>query len=789
MSETNNANFNQPLSEPGPLPEQGTRCTDVLSDTLTGYAGIQAANLDLDRGKLKVSYDPRILTREQALRLLRKSGQFATSRVIQCRLKGPETCAACAGELSEDLVRHYSRVAELPVPVTAFHTGGQMGTIEVNLNHSSPIGQHADVIEEQFPTGEAEAPARGWFPAVPREKIEIALTALNALFGIIAFLTSSMSGASALSWVFWALSYVAGGYYGLLDGIETLREKKLDVNLLMIMAALGAAAIGSPAEGAALLFLFSLSNTLQSFAMDRSRKAIEKLLDLRPPVASVRRGSRVVILPVEKLVLGDVVLVRPGERLPVDGEVIAGESDINQAPITGESMPVHKAPGDPVFAGTVNGNGALEVRVTRLAQDTTLARIVQMVEEAQSNKAQTQRMLDNFEQVYALIVLCGAALLIAVPYLLLQQAFYPTFYRAMTWLVVASPCALVISTPASILSAIANGARNGVLFKGGVHLEKTSTLRVVAFDKTGTLTRGKPKVTSILPLAGVTEEEFLRSVAAVEARSEHPLANAIVAAAQARGIDLPFAAETRAIPGQGVIGMVDGQQVLVGGRRMFYERGMPLPDEIEAQVEALENDGQTVMIAHAGGRFIGLLGAADELREDARVMIQALKQQGIERVVMLTGDNERVARRIAEMAGVDEVHSGLLPQDKANLLKRLQEKYGPVAMVGDGVNDAPALATADVGIAMGGAGADVAMETADIVLMSEDLRKLPHAVGLARKARKVVWQNLSFALAVIVLLIMTTFGAELPLPLGVVGHEGSTVLVVLNGLRLLGYRM
>ncbi len=769
-----------------PLPEHGSRCTDVLSDTLEGYAGIDHANFDLENGKLEIGYDPRILTNEQALHLLHRSGKQAVNRVQQCRLKGPAACAACAGEMGEALMQHYQHLAEAPIPVTNFQAGAQSGLMQVNLHQTSSIGREAAVAQEAFKTEASSQPAQ---PVLGRDNAEVILTILNALFGLSAFAASQLLPGSGLILILWVVAYLAGGYYGLLDGIAALREKKLDVNLLMILAALGAAVVGAPAEGAALLFLFSLSNTLQSYAMDRSRKAIEKLLDLRPPTANVRRGSRIINLPVEQLVIDDVVLVRPGERFPIDGELISGETDVNQAPITGESMPVHKAEKDPVFAGTVNGNGAVELRVTRLAQDTTLARIVKMVEDAQSSKAQTQRMLDDFEQVYALIVLGGAALLILVPYLLLNEPFYPVFYRAMTWLVVASPCALVISTPASILSAIANGARNGILFKGGVHLEKAATLKVIAFDKTGTLTSGKPQVAALQTFNGLSESEFLRRVAAVEARSEHPLATAIVAAAQQREIQLPTATESRAVPGQGIEGRVENEMIWVGGRRMFFERGVPIPADIMARVDQLEGEGQTVMLAYSAGQFLGLLGAADVIRADAQLMIRGLKQHGIERVVMLTGDNERVAARIAEQAGVDEFHANLLPQDKVSLLKTLKEKYGPVAMVGDGVNDAPALATADVGIAMGGAGTDVAMETADMVLMSEDLQKLPHAIALARNARKVVLQNLTFALAVIVLLVVSAFGAQLPLPMGVVGHEGSTVLVVLNGLRLLAFRL
>jgi Cd2+/Zn2+-exporting ATPase len=522
--------------------------------------------------------------------------------------------------------------------------------------------------------------------------------------------------------------------------------------------------------------------------MDRSRKAIEKLLDLRPQTATVQRGSRLVSLPIEKLVLGDTVIVRPGERFPIDGQVSSGSSTADQSTITGESMPVNKETGDLVFAGTVNGTGALEIHVTRLAKDTTLARIVQMVEEAQGNKAKTQRMLDNFEQGYALFVLAGAAVLAIAPIVLFSHAFYPTFYRAMTWLVVASPCALVISTPASILSAIANGARRGILFKGGVHLEQAAALKVVAFDKTGTLTVSRPVLNEIVPHAHHTADELLTVAAAVEARSEHPLGAAIVRAAEQRKLTVPAVAGSRAIPGQGIAAELDGQPVWIGNERLFEGRGLTIPGSLLTRAQALEENGQTVMLVQHGDEWLGLLGVADEVRVNAAEAVAQLKKLGIAKVVMLTGDNERVAAAIGKRVGVDETHASLLPEDKVKILKTLREKYGPIAMVGDGVNDAPALATADVGIAMGAAGTDVALETADMVLMADNLTYLPYAIGLARQARRIVWQNLAFSMAVIVVLVIGAFGAQLPLPLGVVGHEGSTVLVVLNGLRLLGYR-
>ena len=765
-------------------PKKEVRCTQIFSDTLRGYAGIQEVDYDYSDGSLKAVFDPRLISNERALEVVNHAGREASMRVAQCaakRERGEEACAECIGELAIQLARQYETAAT--VPTATF----RKNTLEVKLN--APLLGTSDNVEVEA-TFLSPTEAEKKKIEIPIERIEVAFTVINAVTALTAFIGTGLGWNPALIFGLYFVSYVTGGWFGLMASLEALKEKTLNVDLLMILAALGAAAIGQPAEGATLLFLFSLSNTLQTYAMDRSRKAIEKLLDLRPKQATVRRGSRLITLPIEQLTLGDMVLVRPGESFPIDGEVIAGESDVNQATITGESMPVQKRINDLVFAGTVNGTGSLEIRVTRLAKDTTLARIVKMVEEAQTTKANTQQMLDTFEQRYAIFVLAAAVLLIFVPWLILGHEFQPTFYRAMTWLVVASPCALVISTPASILSAIANGARNGVLFKGGVHLEKTATLKVLAFDKTGTLTSGKPSLSGLHTFSDLKEDEILRLAAGLESRSEHPLARAIVQAAHTRDLNLPPSMEFRAIPGQGVEGIVESQRLLIGNERMFIERSLTIPAEILEKAGSMQDEGQTAMFVYSlsANKFLGLLGVADTLREDAVEMIKALKAIGIEHVVMLTGDNAKVAAKIAARAGVDEFHADLLPQDKVTVLKSLQKKYGPTAMVGDGVNDAPSLATADIGIAMGGAGTDVAIETADVVLMSDDLRKIPFSIGLARQARKVVWQNLTFAMSVIVLLVASAFGAQLPLPLGVVGHEGSTVLVVLNGLRLLGYK-
>ncbi len=769
-------------SAPPPL-----RCTDVLSDTLRGYAGIREADFDLRTGRLKIVYDPRILDHGQALNLVRRAGERAWAQVQRCALADTPACADCVAGLSAELATHFRALAQGDLTPAEFREGH----IVVRLPWATGGFQAvAEMSPAPAPQAAISQPPFWERWSLTGARAQAALTGLTLVALLLAAFGNRLGlppwGITAL----YGLAYLAGGLFGFLEGVEALREGEFNVDLLMILAALGAAFIGQPTEGAILLFLFSLSNALQEYALGRNRQAIEKLLELRPPVAWVQQGDQWVQRPVEDLRLDEVVLVRPGERFPIDGEVLRGETEVDQSPITGESVPVPKQPGDPVFAGTVNATGAVEVRVTHLAQDTTLAKIVQLVEEAQAAKAKTQRMLDDFEQVYAKLVLAGAVLLAVVPTLFFHIPFDRAFYRAMTWLVVASPCALVISTPASILSAIANGARHGVLFKGGAYLEQTALIKVVAFDKTGTLTEGEPKVTGIYPQPGQDEADFLRRVAAIEARSEHPIARAIVQAAQQRGLDLPEAEDFRALVGQGVEGRVAGHLLWVGNERLFRERDVELPPTLSQALHELENQGQTAMLAYdaTARAWLGLLAVADTVRSDAAQVIRRLKALGVERVVMLTGDNERVAAAIARQVGVDAYYAQLLPKDKVQALEHLRRQHGVTAMVGDGVNDAPALAAADVGIAMGGAGTDVALETADVVLMADNLSHLPYAIGLARRARRIVWQNLTFSLGVIVLLVALAFGADLPLPLGVVGHEGSTVLVVLNGLRLLAYR-
>jgi len=642
------------------------------------------------------------------------------------------------------------------------------------------------------------------------QRIEVIFTLITLLALATGWLAERAEAALIVSGTAYTLAYMTGGVFGLKAGLESLRERRIDVDLLMVLAAIGAAIVGAPFEGALLLFLFSLSNVLQDYALDRTRNAIRSLMKLRPNQALIRRDGQWVTVPVEQIAVGDHFLVRPGDRIPLDGQVIKGESAVDQASITGESMPVAKGPGDQVLAGTINKNGSIEAQVTRVARDSTIAKLIKLVEEAQSEKAHTQRFLDKAEQYYALGVIGFTVLAIIAPVFLLAEDFNTAFYRAMTLMVAASPCALIISTPASILSAIANGARRGVLFKGGVYMEQAAGIKVVAFDKTGTLTEGKPRLTEVkviehpasdpastvgteAPLWQGTEQGLLALAAAVEAKSEHPLAQTVVEAAQEQHLAIPEAGSFQSTPGQGVKGVVEGREIRIGSLRYFEAFNPPEWSTAAQAVQRLQAGGQTaVIVAQMTGEgqaahILGLLAFADRLRPDAPAVVKALKSLGVGRVVMLTGDNEPVARSIAAQVGVDEYYADLLPEEKLGLIKKLEADFGPVAMVGDGVNDAPALASASIGVAMGAAGTDVALETADVVLMADDLHNIPYLIALSRQTRQTLLVNLGFAMAMIALMIAAIFTADLPLPLAVVGHEGGTVLVSLNGLRLLLY--
>lgn len=604
-------------------------------------------------------------------------------------------------------------------------------------------------------------------------------TLLTLIFGVTGFVLER-SGFHTWSLPLYVLAYLAGGWYSTLEGIRALKDRQIEVDLLMVLAAAGAAALGYWEEGVSLLFLFSLSNALQEFAMDHTRRAVTSLMDLYPEEALVKRETGAVRVPVEELNIGDVVIIRPGDRIPVDGEVINGKSWVNEAAVTGESVPVTKTVGSPVFAGTVNRDGALEVKVTRDAGDTVLARIVRLVEQARSEKAATQERIDYLEQIYARAVLLVVCLAATIP-LLFGAPTEPTIYRALTLMVVASPCAVAIAAPSGFLSAISAAARSGVLLKGARYLERLAEVDTVALDKTGTLTKGEPQVSAVIPKPGQSLHRVIQLAASVEAYAEHPFANAIVDECQRRGVPLLSATNVAAITGAGVQGSVDGHQVLIGRPELFG--GSEAEPWLYEYSQRLLEHGHTVVWVGAP-EPVGLIALHDAIRPEAAAMVSQLKRIGVKQIVMLTGDNEHVANAVARRVGIDQVYAGLLPEDKVEHIKRLTN-HGTVAMVGDGINDSPALARAHVGIAMGAVGSDAALESADVVLVDDQLERIPFALQLGRRARKVVLQGLAFALAVIGVLMIGTLAGYVNLSLGVIGHEGSTIVVVISGLRLL----
>jgi len=582
-----------------------------------------------------------------------------------------------------------------------------------------------------------------------------------------------------------------GGYFTFLTAGQDLLRGKFEIDFLMLFAAVGAAALGKWAEAALLLFLFSLGHALEHYAMQRARKSIAALSELTPAVALLKEGETIREIPVEKLTVGDIILVKPNSKIAADGEVVSGASAVNQAPITGESVPVEKfaaASGAPpadygklpaehrAFAGTINGSGALEIRVLRKAEDSTLARLITLVREAETQKSPTQHLADNFEKYYV-----PAVIVVVV----VDETFQESFYRAMSVLIAASPCALAISTPSAVLAGISRAARQGVLIKGGRPLEDLG-----AFDKTGTLTEGKPKLTAVVPFGTTSREHLLEVAVAVETLSDHPLADAIVEGGRKalKGRSVAAAANLKAFTARGVSAEWQGSTVRIGNRRMFEElTGKPVPGVIDEEMRKLESAGQTAMIVHQKGEYLGVVAVMDVARSEARETLEALKRLGIGRMVMLTGDNQQVADAIAAEIGITDPLGNLLPEDKVAAIDRLRDELGWVGMVGDGVNDAPAMAKSTIGIAMGAAGSDVALETADVALMADKLDNLPFAIGLSRKARRIIKQNLVISLGMVAVLVPLTVMGTVAIGPAVVGHEGSTVLVVLNALRLLRY--
>ncbi len=780
-------------------------CLETLEQKLAQTRGVEKAHFKKENGKteLCVHYDPDLLSLGDLERAASRAGAEVQARYKHetLQLAGLH-CADCAGSI-EAVTKRLDGVLnasanyateKLNVTYDAQKVGREHISREVKGLGYRVKGENKPVThqDDELEVGEAaEQEDTGHGGKVLGLPLGLALSLLSGAALIVGWLGESFFGFPfALALTLYLVAYAAGGYDATKHAVRAALKGRFDIDVLMVVAALGAAALGEWPEGALLLFLFSLGHALEHYTMDRARNAIRALADLTPKTARVRRDGAEQELPIAKLVIGDTVIVRPGERMPADGEVLEGRSAVDQAPITGESMPVEKTPGDDVFAGTINGDGSLVFKTTKNPEDSTLSRVVQMVEQAQTAKSPTQRFTDRFQRIFTPVILGVTALLIALPPLF-GFPFAESFIRAMTLLVAASPCALALATPSAVLSGIARAAKSGVLIKGGVHLENAGTARVVVFDKTGTLTEGRPVVTDLWTPQGdkqTDRDELLALAAAVESKSAHPLAKAIVQAAEAKGLKLPRTGDLESSTGKGVSAPVDGQPLRIGTRTLMQEAGVSVSEAASKMLEALEQAGKTsVLVAH-GATLKGILALRDEPREAAKAAISKLKEIGIKHTVMLTGDNRLVAEAIGAEVGVDEVRADLLPEDKVTAVKELKERFDKVIMIGDGVNDAPAMVEATTGIAMGGAGTDVALETADIALMADDLSKLPYALSLSRASRRMIVQNLWISLGVIAFLVPSAILGLATISIAIIVHEGSTLVVVVNALRLLGFK-
>ncbi len=619
-----------------------------------------------------------------------------------------------------------------------------------------------------------------------RENINVIISAI--LLAISYGLSSAYGEDSFISIIGFATAIIIGGYSLFWKGLKNLVRFQFDMNTLMTIAILGAAVIGEWSEGAIVVILFAISEALERYSMDKARQSIRSLMDIAPKEALVRRDGKEMMILVDDMEVGDIMIVKPGQKLAMDGVVVKGTSSLNQAAITGESVPVTKTIDDEVFAGTLNEEGLLEVRITKRVGDTTIAKIIHLVEEAQAERAPSQAFVDRFAKYYTPAIMGAAVLVAVVPPLVTGGDWYDWLYRAITLLVVGCPCALVISTPLAIVTAIGNAAKHGVLIKGGIHLEQAGALSVIAFDKTGTLTRGVPEVTDFVVFGGQDKQELTAVSAALEYGSQHPLASAILRYAENTNVDFTSyqVEDFQSITGKGVKALVNEKLYYIGSPKLFDElETLTVSQEIKQQILALQNDGKTVMVLGTDKDILAFIAVADEVRDTSKEVIQKLHEIGIKKTVMLTGDNKGTAQAIGKRLGVSEIQAELLPQDKLEYIKSLRGKHNKVAMVGDGVNDAPALAASTVGVAMGGAGTDTALETADIALMADDLRKLPYTIKLSRTALRIIKQNISFALGLKALALVFIVLGLLNLWLAILVDMGATVLVTLNSLRLI----
>ena len=790
------------------IPDEGDRCVELLMEKLRAHPDIHSVILsETDRAggmaMLEISYNREALTAQQVRQIARDSGAEISNKIghLELEVNGlqHERRHKVASELLEDHPDIFDADSSFD------------GKIRVEYDKEKLSDEAVrELLNEKGFKGATDAgsirKSLSRFTSFVQHEIELVFSILCGVTLTVGWVLATFTAVpGAIPQVLYIFAYFFGGYYTTFDVIRSLRAFKFNIHLLMLVAAIGAAILGHWAEGALLLFLFSLGHALEHYAMGRARRAIKALSELTPHEAVVRDGNELRTVSVDELHPGDVVLVKPGERFPADGFVIQGNSDVDQSPITGESIPVDKVPvesaeairsdrskidaASKIFAGTINGSGTLDVELTGTASDSTLARVVQLVQEAQTHKSPTQRFAEKFERWFVPAILVFVALL-HFAWVVIDETFASSFYRAMAVMVAASPCALAISTPSAILSGIARAAKIGILVKGGGPLEQLGTLDAIAFDKTGTLTEGNPKITEVIASAESSEQELLSVAIAVENQVDHPLARAVVRDGLQRlgKHDTAEATDVQSISGKGIQAVLDGEAVRIGKPEWFLDGGLSLPVAMGGEIDRLSELGNTTIVIQKGDRFLGIIAMMDLPRSAAREVLEQLRNLGISDMIMISGDHQNVANAIGKQIGIEKNLGGLLPEDKVKALQHLQEGGRKVGMVGDGINDAPAMATSSVGVAMGAAGSDVALETADIALMADDLRKLPEAVGLSRQTRKIIKQNLWISLGMIAFLVPVTMFGYANMAIAVLLHEGSTLVVVLNALRLLRYK-
>lgn len=808
------------------LPDERDECASRIIDALQTKKGIDKVHIIPENGATKAQlclhYNPEIVTISQVEKLAMTAGADITShyghlliettgirhprhsRIIEARLKkviGMETVSVSGtGFIQVEFDKKKTTKSKIIDAVSGLvseiiHVDEHNGKLKTKLN--------GDVVHHQ-PVSHEDHEHKHAHNAIFGKNTELIFSIICGIFLTAGFTISFIEDISpTIPIIAYCFAYFFGGYYTTKEAIAGISKGKFEIDFLMLIAAVGAAALGEWAEGALLFFLFSLGHSLEHYAMEKARKSIAALAELSPKTALLKKENGLEEINIEDLVPSDIILVKPNTKIAADGIVVAGNSSVNQAPITGESIPVDKftlsGPFDiknaekldskhKVYAGSINGPDVLEIKVTKLAADSTIARLVKLVNEAQTQKSSTQNFTDKIEKYYVPGVLVLVTLLLFA-FVVVDEPFSKSFYRAMAVLVAASPCALAISTPSAVLSGVARAARGGVLVKGGKPLEELGSLTAIAFDKTGTLTEGKPKLTGVYPLNGISEEELLSIIIAVEKLSDHPLAAAIVKGGiEKLGKDVEHATNVQSITGRGVKADYRNSIIYIGNKELFTQRNYTLSPELKSKAEEYEGKGHTTMLVQKDHDFVGIITLMDVARPDAKETLASLARLGIKKMIMLTGDNQKVAEAIAKDIGITDAWGNLLPEEKVTAIDQLRKTEKKVAMVGDGVNDAPAMAKSTVGIAMGAAGSDVALETADIALMADKLNNLPFAIGLSKKAHQIIKQNIIISLGMVMILIPLTISGIASMGPAVIGHEGSTVIVVFNALRLMAYK-